>query len=56
MDFRAVLCTANVTDNGVLMPEDAYQALSLKPGENIAYWSADTPLRNTRRSPVKAHI
>lgn len=55
-DFRAVLCLANVTDNGVLMPDDAYEALDLKPGEDIAYWSADTPLRNTRKSPVKAHV
>ena len=55
-DFRAVLCRANITDNGVLLPDDAYTALELNPGEDIAYWSADTPLRNARRGPVKAHI
>jgi len=54
-DFRAVLCQAEVSENGLLMSEADHKRLNLKPGESIAYWSHNAALLNTRNGPVKAH-
>jgi len=54
-DFRAVLCPAKLSNGDVLISETDYNQLDLKPGESVGYWSADTVLVNTRKSPVKAH-
>ncbi len=55
-DFRAVVCSAASSIQGLLMPKKEYDALNLKPGEDVAWWSGNASLRHTRKGPVKAQI
>ncbi len=54
-DFRAILCLANMGDNGLLISDADYKKLDLNPGESIAYWNSNPTLVRTRKGPVKAH-
>ena len=55
-DFRAVVCSAKSGDGHLLIPEQDFEKLSLKPGESVYYWASNAKIMNTRKSLVKSHL
>lgn len=55
-DFRAVLCPAKSSRGNLLLPDQDFKTLDMRPGESVAFWSADPVIVNSRKSPVKAHV